>query len=306
MKTKYFLIVISFFLIPQYFVLSRNFIAVDVTAPIMDVKMVDTASCFIVGAFGRIIFTQDGGETFEALEPGYIGNFVSVDFIDKNNGIVVSDMGMALITHDMGRTWEKSLIDNNFSYGYIRTTDSKTAFAISFDGILYKTLDFGKNWYKLYEFSDTKINGMKFLDSQTGYVWGDHGLLSKTTDGGMNWTDIFLRDIDKRIFNFDIYENNGIVLGSNMGGSIGNSYKTMDGGETWGYDSVLSSYKLIFFIMIDENRIIFFNRFGRYLSEDFCKSLKYDSLNNRYIDYEYNYFYKVSVFDSKNIFTVGE
>ena len=71
----------------------------------------DTMEGFVFGAEGTLLQTDDGGETWERLDPGTDADLFSVRFFaDGRNGIIAGDERTLIFTTDAGQTWTPSRI----------------------------------------------------------------------------------------------------------------------------------------------------------------------------------------------------
>jgi len=116
----------------------------------------------------------------------------------------------------------------------------------------YKTTDGGFNWFYI---SGGSFFQIQFLDSLIGYKTS--GDIKKTTDGGLSWTiqqlpiTIQYGMVNFQIINKDtIWGTGGIIYNNGYKGLI---YKTINGGNNWGYQVPLNNnnigvYNLISFV----------------------------------------------------------
>ncbi|PCH67802.1 MAG: hypothetical protein COC01_05060 [Bacteroidetes bacterium] len=89
------------------------------------------------------------------------------------------------------------------------------------------------------------LNSVFFTDSCLGYVFGNAGIIRKTTNRGSRWDTL---DISNTNFDFHgsyfFDRNTGVAVGRNFNGNTGFSFRTIDGGQSWSYDSTSFSKRL--------------------------------------------------------------
>ena len=113
-----------------------------------DIFFFDKTRGWIVGDWGTVLYTSDGGDQWKLLHIGSYAHFFSVYFRNPSEGWVVGQNGLFLETRDGGSHWrhvplntEESLyrIDLKGDYGII----------VGDHGTILKTNDEGKTWKKV-------------------------------------------------------------------------------------------------------------------------------------------------------------
>ena len=212
---------------------------------------------YMVGLFGKMIYSTNHGNSWEILSSGPIIDFNDVSFYNRTNGIAVGGFG-GVVTTDGGMSWivtsgnsgyrcsmpSSSICFSAGGYNLSKSTDGGFTWsrhpisndnyfmAISFmDTLLgisstgnkiFRTSDGGINWEHITSLINYNIKDICFIDSLTIYAcgWG----VFKSTDGGYTWNII------------SNYNCGGIdfidpLIGFAVGGR--NIIKTTDGGQTW-------------------------------------------------------------------------
>ena len=221
------------------------------------IACVGAESCYAVGAKGTVIFTSDGGKTWQVQLGGdpesNDDKFTRVHFLDAKNGWVMSDRGKILGTRD-GSTWaELSTMSGTTKgvwfatpqVGYELENPSSTS-----QSTLQRTLDGGKTWAPLHKCTvETMVNGLaRRLDCmlRTIQILGPNAMVAggsaatsmgtsvatfaKSGDGGQTWKTTVIPETKYGITDVEFWtEADGIVVLS--GGE--EMYWTADGGETW-------------------------------------------------------------------------
>ena len=115
------------------------------------IQFISGTQGFIVGDTGKLMYTEDGGTTWEVVRTDVVNNLNSLSFTSIKNGWIVGDYGTVL------------------------------HYTVAIDGtrnIMVKNLA-----------ATNKLNSVYFINEDVGYIAGDSTIL-KTTNKGFTWTDI--------------------------------------------------------------------------------------------------------------------
>jgi len=237
-----------------------------------DIFVFDENHAIVVGYYGTILKTIDGGENWLTLPHDTTDWLGSVYFVNDNIGWIAgsgNEMGEGAIqkTTDGGNNWIGQLSNlgsNPYNFISVYFMDEIKGWAVGFQsgegpgdgppsGVAFKTTDGGINWIG----RDLGINAgswwsVFFINIDTGWVVG-FGVfggqrIAKTTDSGETWLEQFTGGNNGL---FDVYfidENIGWTVG--YGGSI---FKTTDGGINWISQSSGTSSDLYSVHFADEN-----------------------------------------------------
>lgn len=190
-----------------------------VTTALNDVYCISENTVLVVGDFGVILKTTDGGEHWISKSSTTTEHIVKVQFVDNNIGFAVTSAGTVLKTTDAGETWTSASSINGNYYGSLSCINQNIIFT-STNG-LKKSIDGGQTFTTISVPSG--IFSIQFLNEQTGYISCQSGFY-KTIDGGTNWTSISNFYPDSFFF---INENIGFL-------AYQSSYsKTTDGGQSF-------------------------------------------------------------------------
>jgi len=167
-----------------------------------DVEFVDDQNGFVVGEFGKIYHTADGGETWmerqKSLMDETIFDIMDLPTLfdveiaaDGKSGVVVGLDGRVGRSSDGGKTWGfephgvKEYVDPFYSGTVL---GDGTVWAVGSSGQVVKTGDDGRLSRGSF---GTAINSwvrrIRFIDNENGWVVGGFGLIMNTTDGGKTW-----------------------------------------------------------------------------------------------------------------------
>jgi photosystem II stability/assembly factor-like uncharacterized protein len=168
---------------------------------------------YVVGEYGTILKTNDGGNHWIPMNSGVTLEFNFVHFFDENTGIVAGPNGL-LKTADGGTTWllqnqdplghHLFFIDKNTGYFTRDSTSLSASLNIpSTYSKVYKTVDGGIHW-SLSAVIPLATLSIQFLNTTVGYAAGqqvsgniDSGymttsILMKTRDGGHSWETLYV------------------------------------------------------------------------------------------------------------------
>lgn len=161
------------------------------TKPLLDLWFKDEKEGFVIGAYGMIFKTVNGGESWETWSSKVQNterfHLNSIAQIDDKRLIIVGEAGTILTTKNSGNTWEKmeSPYDGSF-FGVVALTNN-VQLAFGLRGNLIRSSDYGQSW----EFIDTHtkqtlLGGTDHL-GLTAYVVGNGGAFLKGIAAGTKW-----------------------------------------------------------------------------------------------------------------------
>jgi photosystem II stability/assembly factor-like uncharacterized protein len=219
--------------------LQDNFFAVTTQGP-------DRA--WLVGNFGAVFASTDGGRTWRPENAGTKTPLFGVDFADETHGWIVGQGGLILHTTDGGATWapQTSPVPGGKHFFEIEARDRNTAWAVGDWGAIAMTTDGGATWRDrslgilTVERRDDEARGLavitddvilydvEFADALHGAIAGEFGTVFFTRDGGATWWRS-ATGTDKTLF--------GIALaGSREAWAVGIDgiiLHTTDAGDSW-------------------------------------------------------------------------
>lgn len=220
---------------------------------LLAVKFVTQKKGWIAGEKGTILYTGDGGDSWEYQESGTEQDLKSLAFVNEKIGWAVGNGGVIIHTEDGGTNWIKQG-DITAALHIVSFVNEKEGWIGGVEGMLLHTTDGGKNWNKEDIKAWADIAGIFFRDANTGWVLSG-GRVFRTTDGGKNWDSSELppislpgRGFDRPVFHG--WEGSVFFLNENKGfASVGLPYifYTYDGGKTWLADRVQNTVDRIVF-----------------------------------------------------------
>ncbi len=168
-----------------------------------DVQFLDADTGWIVGEFGNIYHTTDGGKSWTNQQDTLLGDgifdtldlptFFGVQFIDRLNGVAAGLEGRIARTRDGGENWKfekfelrEPIIDPLFQAFQFPDT---TGWAVGAAGEVARQAVVAAPWQRASLGMEilTWLRGVHFLDKDNGWIVGGYGLILHTTDGGKTW-----------------------------------------------------------------------------------------------------------------------
>jgi len=168
-----------------------------------DVQFIDANNGWVVGEFGHVLHTSDGGQTwteqqqslitgeiFDALD---LPTFYGVNFTTPQDGVAAGLDGKIARTRDGGATWafqkmqlDYPIVDPLFTP---RLFPDGTGWAIGAAGEVVRLGTPDGQWQraKLGMEVVTWLRGMYWVNPDDGWIVGGLGLILHTKDGGKSW-----------------------------------------------------------------------------------------------------------------------
>ncbi len=219
---------------------------------LLAVKFVTPKKGWVAGEHGTILYTEDGGENWEAQESGTEQDLKSVAFVNEQQGWAVGDRGDIIHTADGGKRWKKQK-DAALPLHTIFFLNEKEGWVGGGMGTLLRTTDGGKTWNKQNINAGADIAGIFFLNSSTGWVLSS-GTVYRTENGGNAWEaselpSVMIGPQTSSPTDFG-WQGSVYFLNEQKGWAtlgIWYIFSTEDGGKTWQENQVLTSVDRISF-----------------------------------------------------------
>ncbi len=152
-------------------------------------------SCIIVGDRGRIFLSNDGAETWQAVESRTKYALATVCFPDERNGWIAGQMGTLLHSADGGRTWQPQAAGVDAYLLDIDFLDARHGIVVGGGTTVLITEDGGATWApsplktSAGLFGDLNLFAVAMMDSRNICAVGDMGRIFTTEDGGRTWVE---------------------------------------------------------------------------------------------------------------------
>jgi photosystem II stability/assembly factor-like uncharacterized protein len=159
--------------------------------PLMDVAFFDPQHGFVVGAFGQVFETRDGGKAWS-----YIGQRLSnpeglhltaIQRTPSGALFVTAEAGVVFRSDDRGQTWARSSTGYaGYLYGVVASTGN-TLVAYGFNGNVFRSTNNGQTWTPGRKVADKSIvHAQRLADSRLLLV-GQSGQLLVSSDDGASF-----------------------------------------------------------------------------------------------------------------------
>jgi len=230
------------------------------------ISFINQQQGWAVGGFGDILYTANGGSTWDFQSPPSDADLYAVSFVDANNGWAVGNVDsttmLATIIHtvDGGITWTSqtsNTAQDEALYGVV-FVGPMNGWAVGTSGTIVVTADGGNTWTPQASGTTQDLNGVGFAaDGQNGWAVGiasgstSPGTILHTTNGGGMWT---AQTVGQIPVGTDLYAVAVIdQLHAYIVGDNGTILQTVDGGATWTAQSSGTTALLLALSFIDPN-----------------------------------------------------
>ena len=191
------------------------------------------------GRWGTILYTSDGGKTWQRQKSGIKFTLADIFFINSKLGWAVGNEGTILHTVDGGLAWKKQISPVDYYHTGVFFVNSQKGWITTDQTHILYTDDGGKNWRVQFRDVEFRLKSISFSDALNGWAVGEYGYIYHTDDGGKTWQHQggFLRfneetaDIEGGIFLFDV-----LAIDANTAWAVGldgHVIRTEDGGKNW-------------------------------------------------------------------------
>ncbi|HVN84741.1 MAG TPA: YCF48-related protein [Candidatus Binatia bacterium] len=198
---------------------------------------------WVIGDLGRILYTTDGGKTFERLDAGTKRAFLSIACFPDKTLVVVGKMGIVYRSIDGGRTWQPQKSGTDRNLVSVAFNSKESGIAVGDAGTILRTQDGGTSWQKMAvpeqvplpeEVAETVAPGdillydVSFPTPDHAWIVGEFGVILASSDGGATWS-AQKSPVQSTLFGVTFTD-------ANDGWSVGLAsimLRTHDGGQTW-------------------------------------------------------------------------
>jgi photosystem II stability/assembly factor-like uncharacterized protein len=186
------------------------------TKPFLDVWFKDENYGIIVGAYGQMFKTTDGGESWnnvaDKLDNPDRFHLNAIEQIQPGSLVVVGEAGLIMRSTDNGESWEtlESPYDGSF-FGAVSTRQLDGLLVYGLRGHVFRSSDLGDSWEEIEVNTEQTLNSGSAFKDGTIMLVGNNGVVLKSYDSGRNFTTTVREDRSSLV---GITESNdgGIVL----------------------------------------------------------------------------------------------
>ena len=207
---------------------------------------------WVVGGYGSVLRTSDGGKSWSQLERPTGSDLHAVHFLNPLVGYAAGRTGTKdpktgaethgieiLCTKDGGEAWRRCYQDDeSFSVFQIATTSESRAFVSLVDRLM-RTDNQGETWQQV-DLSAKYISSIAFAPDGTGWLVGSHGVFQHSIDDGKTWqqSSSLTQDFVNRDWWAIAFNSSGIGLAVGENSTLA---LTTDNGKTWELQTSIKS-----------------------------------------------------------------
>jgi photosystem II stability/assembly factor-like uncharacterized protein len=136
------------------------------------VSLVDANTGTLVGDYGTIVRTTDGGHSWTIQSSGTKQTLWGVFFTDATNGAAVGENGTILRTTDSGVNWMPQVSGTPLNLRAVTFNDGNNGTAVGESGVILRTTNGGNTWVPQSSGTSETLFGVSFSSSSTGTAVG--------------------------------------------------------------------------------------------------------------------------------------
>lgn len=134
-----------------------------------------------------VIYTNDGGKSWQRQRVPTKQELIHVDFADEKRGWIVGAGGTIMHTDDGGETWAEQQSNTRATLYHVDFRDERTGWAVGERGSILRTTDGGITWVPVEVTVRGTLLSVQFPDENAGWVVGRGGVILRTDDSGQTW-----------------------------------------------------------------------------------------------------------------------
>ena len=142
---------------------------------------------FATGQHGHILYSDDGGESWQQAEVPVRSSILDIDFPSPELGWAVGHEGVILHSMDGGKTWVKQF--DGLRYGEEGLAHYEALAAANPDNEMYPLL-VEEMRFAISQGADKPLFRVAFPTVDHGYAVGAYGMALETVDAGQTWTPV--------------------------------------------------------------------------------------------------------------------
>ena len=161
------------------------------TKPLLDVWFKNIQEGFVIGAYGMMFKTVDGGNSWSAwsskVENPERFHLNSITKIDDQRLMIVGEAGLMLRTVNGGDTWTQMLSPYDGSFFGVMNLSNNVQLAFGLRGNLARSDNFGLSWRLEDTHTQQTLMGATDHLGRIAYIVGNGGAFLKGIDSGRKW-----------------------------------------------------------------------------------------------------------------------
>ncbi|HEX8843860.1 MAG TPA: YCF48-related protein [Pyrinomonadaceae bacterium] len=134
-----------------------------------------------------VIYTNDGGKSWQRQRVPTKQELIHVDFADEKRGWIVGVGGTILHTEDGGETWSEQLSHTKVTLYHVDFRNNRLGWAVGERATILRTEDGGLTWTAIGSPVRATFLSVEFPDEKAGWIVGRGGVILRSDDGGRTW-----------------------------------------------------------------------------------------------------------------------
>jgi len=203
-----------------------------IIGPIRSICFGDMNNGLMVGNFGPILKTTDGGLNWDTIPNPSNVILNKIRYFDPDHPVTIGYQGKIMLSSDGGLTWNGTPTGCTSALVDICIIDSLHAWVVGYsDPVVLKTDDRGVTWNIINTGFYSDFKSVSFINKLEGWISAT-GIVLHTMDGGLNWESYPVVESGNLL---------GIHFFDPLNGSGFNHYYryfTTDGGQTWDKETI--------------------------------------------------------------------
>ncbi|PYS93314.1 MAG: hypothetical protein DMF64_05545 [Acidobacteria bacterium] len=160
------------------------------------VRFANKKKGWIVGNLSRrdvvtdslVLFTADGGATWQRQNVPTRDELIHLDFVGDKRGWIVGDKGTILRTLDGGQTWTRARVNTNATLYHVDFLNEDHGWAVGARGTILRTDDGGDTWQPVVAtVARGTLLSISFVNEDDGWIVGRGGTILRSSDSGRTW-----------------------------------------------------------------------------------------------------------------------
>lgn len=134
-----------------------------------------------------VVYTDDGGKSWQRQRVPTKQELIHVDFADEKRGWIVGAGGTILHTDDGGETWAEQRSGTRGTLYHVDFRNERAGWAVGDRATILRTTDGGLNWLPVEVTVRNTLLSIQFPDENVGWSVGRGGVILRSDDGGRTW-----------------------------------------------------------------------------------------------------------------------
>lgn len=224
---------------------------------------------YALGDFGLVLYTDDGGKTWNRGTNSSMGLY-ALDSLDAKTCVAAGRDGNVTMTNDGGKTWRRLADAPVRHVKSVSFADPRLGWVAS-KGWVGESVDGGLAWKSIpLPPGVAMAEAVACLDSGRGMLLSADGTLFETADGGARW-DVMSKPIDRKDAAFKpLFASDNhcaelrvsgarltlVLIGSTKSGFALRELVSPDGGKTWAPPKDLALQRPPLTVSMDRSRLV--------------------------------------------------